>query len=259
MSKRRGFFILCLLTLHLGLASHALAVITRLTPLKSIIDDSDHIVVATIEAIDPARPSITLTITTDLKGAPASRRLPILLKGDSEGDPKQVLDRVKVGTTLIVFITELPDRHMGLVFSEGSWFQIIGQLVEGAPRWGFTHGEPYLRRTFKGTTDEMKQTIAAYLKDKKDPPAVSPDEKPGLGPTLDGITAKVEPEKDGETKPVPAPTQSKDDSGRPIALSPKAIQAETPAKNESILAWVIGGIVFVLAAALLMSFRKKPK
>lgn len=257
MSHRPGLFILCLLAAHLLPLPQAAAVITRLTPLKSIIDDSDRIALATIEAIDPDRPSLTLAITTDLKGTLATRKLPVLLKGDSEGNPKQVLDRVSVGTAVIVFITELPDRHMALVFTEGSWFQFIGQLVEGSPRWSFTHGEPYLRRTFKGTTEEMKNVVVAYVKDMTPPPAVSPDEKPGFGPVREGVIETPEPVKDN-TKPEAPAKQTKDDATAKNA-SPPSIAPTAEPPSDSIMPWVLGATGFVLAAALALSLRKKPK
>ena len=259
MSQRPGLFIVCLLAAHLSSLPQAFAVITRLTPLKSIVDDSDRIVLATIEAIDPDRPSLTLAITADLKGTLTPRNLPVLLKGDSEGNPRQLLDRVSVGTVVIVFITELPDRHMGLLFSEGSWFQIIGQLVEGSPRWSFTHGEPYLRRTFKGTTQEMQNVVVAYVKDMTPPPAVSADEKPGFGPVREGVIETAEPVKDSNTKPQTPLVPTKDDATAKNVSPPTIAPTTLPPSNDSILPWVLGAIGFVLAAALMLSLRKKPK
>lgn len=47
----------------------------------------------------------------------------------------------------------------------------------------FHHFEPYLRRTFKGTTAEMRQVIIDGLSGKKAPP-YDPKEKGGFGPEL---------------------------------------------------------------------------
>ena len=48
----------------------------------------------------------------------------------------------------------------------------------------FHHFEPYLRRTFKGPSDEMRQVIIDGLSGKKAPPPYDPKEPGGFGPEL---------------------------------------------------------------------------
>ena len=54
-----------------------------------------------------------------------------------------------------------------------------------AVRWAFLHCEPYLRRTFKGTTAEMAAAVEGWLTKKTALPGVSAKEKPGYGPPVE--------------------------------------------------------------------------
>ena len=76
-------------------------------------------------------------------------------------------------------------QYIGLVYSNGTWFQMTAPSDEDKPVWSFTHCEPYLRRTFKGTTEEMRQTVADSLAGKKAAPESDAKEKPGLGPEIE--------------------------------------------------------------------------
>ena len=71
------------LVLLLTLVSPALALIIRLTPLAEVIDTSTFIVTATVEKLDPDRPSMILKLDDRLKGKPGFESMPILLKGDA--------------------------------------------------------------------------------------------------------------------------------------------------------------------------------
>src|SRR5262249_49322641 len=66
----------------------------------------------------------------------------------------------------------------------GTWMQLTGVKDGDTVRWSFTHLEPYLRRTYKGTTAEMKQTVQDALAGKKEPPAPDEKEMPGFGPEV---------------------------------------------------------------------------
>jgi hypothetical protein len=73
------------------------------------------------------------------------------------------------------------------MYTNGTWVQLGGNPKEETNTTmpvRFHHFEPYLRRTFKGTTAELRQVIIDGLAGKKDPPAYDPDEPPGLGPEI---------------------------------------------------------------------------
>jgi hypothetical protein len=259
----RPRFAACCLAICCLFAGPADAVITKLLPLKSVIDGSDHIFIANTESIEPARPSMTLSVVTDLKGNITARRLPVLLKGDSEGNPNHVIDRVKAGTPLILFVTEQGDQLLTVAFTEGTWFQLIGKTVDGATRWEYTHGEPYLRRTFKGTTEEMKSIINAYLKDMKAPPPAMPDEPAGFGPTLKGVAfeAYTPHATPAAVKDQPKTADAKDGaaSTAPTATNPANTPTPTAPGNESTRKWLIIAAVLAVVAVGVLSVNKKKK
>jgi outer membrane protein assembly factor BamB len=163
----------------------ARAVIMRLVPLKAMLGESTHVCVARVEKIDPDRPAMVLVVDADLKGKLPPRRLPVNLKGDSEGrklehTPK-LLKRLAKELPVVLFVQQKGERFIAFGYTNGTWFQMTGQTT-GA--WSFTHGEPYLRRTFKGTTAEMRQTVEGILKGTAKSP--EPDDKvePGFGPEV---------------------------------------------------------------------------
>jgi hypothetical protein len=75
-------------------------------------------------------------------------------------------------------------KFMLLAYTNGTWFQVLGQTEGEQTRWAFTHCEIYLRRTFSGTTDELKQVLTDVLAGKAKPPAPNPKEPAGFGPVV---------------------------------------------------------------------------
>jgi len=248
-------FVLFLAFIFVIGVSPAAAVITRLTPVKSIIDDSDQIALVKVEAIDPDRPSMTLTLMRDLKGEAAVKRWPILLKGSNEGEGKIVLDRVTVGSPMILFITKQETQWLVNAYFSGTWIQIIGTQVEGSPRWALTHGEPYLRRTFSDTTEAMTLAIDGYLKDGAAPPAVRAQDKPGYGQKLDGT---IEAWSDAKATTNDA---SKITTPSPIAVTPSVPSVPSsspPPSNESLMKpWLLIALGIIIFIVLALLVRKK--
>src|SRR5262245_36075143 len=175
--------------LAIGLPAHA--VITRLTPLREILANEKHIFVAKVETLDPDKPAVVLKVDEELKGKASFARLPVNLAGDSYGQrekhPAQLVKRLAPNLPVVVFTSARGKRYVAYGYTNGTWFEMIGH-VEDDPakvRWEFTHCEPYLRRTFKGTTAELRQVIRDGLDNKKMPPDPDPKEQPGLGPEVE--------------------------------------------------------------------------
>ena len=177
-------------------AAPARAVITKLTPLKEVLDDYQYIFLAKVDEVRsmPAPPGMILTVSTHLKGAAPFPRLPVNLKGDDYAGKNKhteaMLERVEKDVLLIVFV-EPPDndkQYFAVGYTNGTWFSMNGRTEKAdgkeVVRWSFQHCEPFLRRTFKGTTDELKQAITDVLQKKKEPPSPDEKERPGLGPPL---------------------------------------------------------------------------
>ncbi len=168
-----------------------LAVIMALLPLQTVIRSSQYIVVAKIEKVYPEKPAMLLNVEDDLKGKLPYRKLPVHLKGDSEADKlnhvPQLLKRLANDMPIILFVEEKDKKLTALAYTNGTWMQLVGDKT-GADTavWSLTHGEPYLRRTFKGPTAELKSLLIDVLAGKKRAPEIDKKESPGFGPEVAG-------------------------------------------------------------------------
>ena len=170
-------------------ASAARAVITASTPLKQQVDGGHFIFIAKVQEVLPDKPAMVLTRAENLKGEAPFERMPINLTGDDEaakGKHTQViLDRVEKDLPILIFANKRGKKYYAFCYTNGTWFQMEGRVEEQEGkelvRWSFLHGEPYLRRTFKGSTAELKKIIVDSVKDKKEPPAPNDKEQPGFG------------------------------------------------------------------------------
>ncbi|QDU22045.1 outer membrane protein assembly factor BamB family protein [Urbifossiella limnaea] len=170
------------------LAVPAQAVILRLVSLQEVLDGEQLIFVAAVDSVLPERPALVLKLDEKLKGDPPFDRLPVNMTGDDEAKKgehtKLILDRLDGGRKVVVFASKKGKRYNAMAFTEGTWFSLQGVVDDDGKtvRWAFLHGEPYLRRTFKGTTAELRQICVDGLAKKAPPPAPNEKEAPGFGP-----------------------------------------------------------------------------
>lgn len=188
------------------LAPSAPAVILKLTPLKEVLEGEQLIFVATTDSVAPEKPGVVFKFEEKLKGDVPFDRLAVNLTGDAEakkdGHTKVLLDRLAAGRKLVVFASKKGKRYNAMAFVEGTWFSMQGTLDDDGKtvRWALLHAEPYLRRTFKGSTAELKKVVADGLARKAEPPGVNPKEPPGFGPPVE------KKERKGQVLPVGSPT-----------------------------------------------------
>jgi len=175
----------------LGPVSSTRALVTKTLPLQSILDESTYICVAKVDSLDPERPSLTLVPQEDLMAKKVPwKSIPILMKGNADAirlkHVPELYKRLEKGLPLILFLSEKDKKIFCFAYTNGTWFQIIGTKDGDDVRWALTHGEPYLRTTFKGTTEELKKEVSDVINKKKEK-AVAPDEKekPGFGPEIE--------------------------------------------------------------------------
>jgi hypothetical protein len=167
-------------------AAPALALIQVLLPLETLIQkEADYIMLAEVDQVDPARPAAVIVTRQTLKGKPPFERIPVNLKGDELKHTPQLLKRIAPKLPLVLFVGKQPgDKYMMLAYTDGTWFQAVGDTDGERVRWGFTHCEIYLRRTFKGSTAELQQVVSDALSGKKRPPRPDAKVPPGFGPEL---------------------------------------------------------------------------
>ncbi len=166
------------------------AVIEVLMPLEDVIQkQSTFVFTAKVDKIDPDKPGVVMTIGATLKGKVPITRLPINLTGDAYAKKRdhtaQLLKRLAPKQEIVVFVLAQGKQYIGLAYTNGTWFQLIAPEEGDKPVWSFTHCEPYLRRTFTGTTAEMQRAVADSVAGKKTAPPPNAKEKPGLGPEVE--------------------------------------------------------------------------
>ncbi len=242
------------LAVGLLLPGAARALITRLTPLSDVLAESQFIFTARVEALDPDRPGMVLAVDEGLKGKAPFTKMAVSLKGDAEAakgkQVPQLLRRVAVKLPLVVFVNQRDRNFVAFAYSNGTWFQMTGVQTDDGPRWAFTHFEPYLRKTFKGTTEELRQVVSDGLSGKKAPPAPDKKEKPGLGP-------EVAPAEKKSARERPVGQAGKPDGrgtvrlssltyGPPFAVIPTVLVGGPLAILAMLFPAVFGGLILVL-------------
>ncbi len=199
--RHRFLRTLLLLTALLLVAAPASAVIMKLTPLAEILEGDDYILVVAVDKVDPDKPSAVFVVEKKLKGEPPYERIPVNMAGNDEakkaGDTKTILDRLDSTRKVVFFVSKRGKNHNAKAFVEGSWFSVHGveDPADKVVRWSFQSGEPFLRRTYKGTSAELIKVIEDGLAKKAKPPAPNEKEKEGYGPAVE----KKEPKKCDES------------------------------------------------------------
>jgi outer membrane protein assembly factor BamB len=170
----------------------AYALISRPLPLSHFLAQSDFILTAKVAKIDTTAetPRLLLAVDEDLKGKAPFRKLGAVLTGDSDAKKldhtPQLLKRLAADLPLVVFVSKSARGFIAFAYTNGTWFQMKAeQAGDSEPVvWSFTHCEPYLRRTYKEGTADLRQVVIDGLADKKAPPDVDLKVDPGLGPEL---------------------------------------------------------------------------
>ena len=181
-----------LLAVGLLLAFAALvhALIGVAFPLSAMVDESEWIAVAKVERIDRQAPLMVLSVSEDLKGKAIDRRLVIDFKGDwyakKYDHVPQLLRRLAPNMSVVVFASKRDKRYVTFAYSNGTWFKILGEPTghAGQIEWSLSQGEPTLRRTYKGTTAELRQLLIDHLAGKAKLPMANQKEPPGFGPEV---------------------------------------------------------------------------
>jgi outer membrane protein assembly factor BamB len=255
MVARIGGGILGLLLL--GFVQPVQAVIQRLTPLKEVLAESQLIFTVKVDSVDADKPAFVLTVDEQLKGKTAFEKMSVNLSGDSEAKKDKqtaaLLKRVAPKMSLVVFALQQDKKYTAFAYSNGTWFQMIGETDGATVRWSFTHCEPYLRRTFKGSTADLRQIVVDGLAEKKDPPDPDPKVKPGLGPEVeekapdqDREEAKKERSERTEKRSAPPFHPPSASAGPLFAVIPSVAIGSAMAVLAALFPAVFGGLLVVM-------------
>lgn len=193
MRQRTAWAGMLLLGMGILLIGHpAFALITADYPLKNAIKGM-QVFSAKVEKFDADKKVAVIAIGDTLKKdkAPFEKVRVTFAKPDPSPELKdhaeKVMKRLATDLPLVVFYDnpQKGDVHVLMGYTNGTWFRMQYEGKQpGSEFWRFLHAEPYLRRTFKGTTEDLQKTITDFVKDKKEPPKTNPKEEPGFGPEI---------------------------------------------------------------------------
>ncbi len=174
----------------LFVASHQLhAVITAATPLKKFEGDAVYIVVGKVDKYYPEKPAMMINVIENIKGKAPFRQMPINLKVDDpkafkENQIEPLLKRFGPDMEIIFFLTPHGKKsYITFAFANGTWFQAPGTKVDKEQVFfQLKSAEPYFRKAFKGTTQELRTLLKENAAGKAKLPELDDKEKPGFGP-----------------------------------------------------------------------------
>jgi len=174
----------------LSVTGFAVAVIMAPLPLSALIGSADYAFAAKIEKInaDAERPTVLLEIDDDIKGKFPIRKIPLVFQGDADAKkqdhPGQLLKRMQPGQSVVFFVNKKGTKKLVIrACADGAWMSIDGVLTgENTAVYQLLTGEPYLRKTFKGSTAELTKLLKDHLANKTKLPDLDDKESPGFGP-----------------------------------------------------------------------------
>jgi outer membrane protein assembly factor BamB len=169
----------------------ASAKITNPVTLEQVVAGQPLIFLATVAEFLPEKPGMILKPTEVLRGEFPYDRIPVNLAGDTEAvkekQPEKMLERLGKDAKILIFALQRGKTYTAFAFTNGTWFGLTGTVEtqddKPVTRWKFTHAEPYFRKTFAGSTEELLAVIRGGLKGEK-LPAYNEKMEPGYGPPL---------------------------------------------------------------------------
>jgi outer membrane protein assembly factor BamB len=242
--SRRTWALIIACTSLLVLPAVAPAVVKNLIPLRTVLNGEQLIFEAKVEKLDPDKPFILLKPGEVWKGKLPFTTMPIDMTGDPvakrENETPKIFKRLAAGLNIVMFVSKRGSRYTAFAYSNGTWFQVEGRgESDDQLTWAFLHGEPYLRRTFKGTTAELKQAVKDGLAGKDVP---KPDEKaePGFGPEIEAKEKPADAAKPLAVSPAPSTI------GLPLGVAPTFFLVGPLALLATLFPTVFGGLALLM-------------
>jgi outer membrane protein assembly factor BamB len=205
-------------------ATQVHAVITTKTPLSATEGVARYVFVGKVSKYLSDKPAMMVTIVEDIKGKAPFRELPINLKVEDpktfkDGQIEPLLKRFGPDMEIIFFVA--PPRagnHITRGYCNGTWFSLSGSIVddkEDKVVFALTSAEPYFRKAFKGTTDELRKILKEHAAKKGKLPEFDDKVPPGFGPEYEPKKGAWLAEPDGVARYAVIPTVG---IGAPLAI-----------------------------------------
>lgn len=149
-------------------SSPALGFIEREYTIREVVDACTNIVFGEIYSVKKNRLQAMVKVNEDVKSKSYLKQIKFNLstgqykRGTS---PQKLMSLLKPGIPIIVFYRE----HYGIdsmCYIDNTWFQMRAHRGNANSWWSFTHIDPMMDRTFKGTTKEFQKVVRDILSGK---------------------------------------------------------------------------------------------
>ena len=167
--KRRSLLILWVVLVGSLFSSQTHAFIHREYTIHEILGACTNIVFGKVSSVDAERLSGIIVVEEDVKGKSNLDEIRMNFSTGHyrrESNPQKMTRLLKVGMPIIVFYRQ-SYRIESLGYVNGTWFQTHSYAGYSDGWWGFTHIDPYMSRTFSGSTTEFQRMVRSILAGKK--------------------------------------------------------------------------------------------
>jgi hypothetical protein len=169
-------------------ASPAWAVIDTITPLEKIVGDSHVVALAKVEKLSAEKMTTVLVVEETLRGEAAISRFNVRLEGQPVADarlsPQDLLQRIEPGSRIVLFVSHTGSSELIFAYTCNTWFHLTGVLDGDVVRAEFQNAEPFLRKTYSGSVDELANLVRDHAAGKAALPQPDRTGQPGLGPVV---------------------------------------------------------------------------
>ena len=161
--------ILCVTFIGLLFGSQAQAFIHREYTIHEVLDACTNIVFGKVKSVDVRRLRGVIAVEEDVKGKSNMTEIKVNFATGQylrESTPQKMVRLLKVGMPIIVFYQQSGGID-SLGYVNDTWFQTRAYGRYSSGWWAFTHIDPFMSRTFNGSTTEFQGIVRAILAGEK--------------------------------------------------------------------------------------------
>jgi hypothetical protein len=151
-------------------------VIERLYSLKEVLDECTDILAGTIEKVDRGNCIAVARIDRALKGTKEYASVQMNLGAGQAIEGRYIAELLQEGDAFVLFYSRKGDEIASLGHAGDLWFQLFATHDRNTSKvwWRFMHIEPYMGRTFSGTTPDLLRLAEDVLAGRRAPPGPDP-------------------------------------------------------------------------------------